>query len=445
MAGNITPKEEKMMRVLLVLDTLRGEHSTGLAAIARYTDPLIAKSVGPAHDLFDTAQYTRAMARQNKVFIGHNRYATTGKINRASAHPFEFGDIIGAHNGTLTNKGGLDGGHNFEVDSQALYNHISKHGVQDAVNKVGGAWALTWWDGADKTLNVLRNKERPLYLAPSKDDKTVFWASEHWMLIVAANQAKVDIEDPWFLKEDLHLKLAVPNNIGDKLPNFETKEVKSSYAPFTPPATQYKGLVGSSTKPSGQTPPSTKTYVNGVLQTTTYPPSQMDKKKLPAATGETPVGAAAVIHNQNDTFSNKKDVVMLITGKGVDTNGSLYAIGDISDCPFRCRLYLKGPEEYDDIAGQKVMGNLGNLYRNPKEGYFYKMTYSSYQLVDNEGQMFESKDGKPLHKGEWIARYGSCCWCTGYVDPTQKHRFSRLSDEAVCSLCCDDHEVVTYV
>src|SRR5690606_19875606 len=184
MAGELTLDAEKAFRTLLILDTLRGEHSTGVLGVGRYTnEPAIVKQVGSPFELFNDQRYDQKIEKVlNKVLLGHNRYATQGKINKANAHPYEFGSIIGAHNGTISNKHALNKGSTFDVDSQAIINSIDEEGIEATIPKLRGAWALVWWDMIDDTINFIRNSERTLYMCWSQDKKMMFWASEMWML-----------------------------------------------------------------------------------------------------------------------------------------------------------------------------------------------------------------------------------------------------------------------
>ena len=147
-AGVLTGTEEKILTNLLIVDSLRGTDSTGVAVINRVDDVKVAKAVGNPFELVESRAYTNALVGANKVIIGHNRYGTQGKINRRNAHPFEFDMLVGAHNGTLRSKHKLDDSRNFDVDSENLYHHIDKLGLYSAMEhlKVLGAWfgGINW-------------------------------------------------------------------------------------------------------------------------------------------------------------------------------------------------------------------------------------------------------------------------------------------------------------
>lgn len=196
-AGNLEFRDEGLLKRLLVYDYFRGPDSTGIAAIRKTGDSHIVKVPSNPIDLFDSKRFTTAVSGYSSLaFIGHNRAATKGKVNGANAHPFEYGDIVGAHNGTLDAESWkrLNNalGYETDVDSQAIIACIDKIGIEATVglmeegkSSVDGAWALVWVDTAKKTLNFLRNKHRPMWFAYTEDYKKIIWASE-WPMIRAA-------------------------------------------------------------------------------------------------------------------------------------------------------------------------------------------------------------------------------------------------------------------
>jgi len=81
-----------------------------------------------------------AMSRHNSWAIGgHTRYATQGSVNKANAHPFKYGHIIGSHNGMV------HAPQQYTVDSEYLFDVIREHGYKGLEN-VRGYWGLTWFD-----------------------------------------------------------------------------------------------------------------------------------------------------------------------------------------------------------------------------------------------------------------------------------------------------------
>lgn len=198
-AGDIGIQERKAFRNLLILDQFRGRHSTGIAVIDHdvknnTVNHDIFKAVGAPENLFN--KYDKDF--KDGVFdfdcvalIGHNRHATQGEVNEEGAHPFEFKDVIGCHNGTVHQYSLSDfyGYKDFQIDSQIIFSELNENkNIANVWSKADGAMALVWWDYSDMKLKMIRNKERPLHYVFSEDNKTVFWASEVWMLTVALNQ-----------------------------------------------------------------------------------------------------------------------------------------------------------------------------------------------------------------------------------------------------------------
>lgn len=228
-AGFLSLKDEATMKRLFMLDFFRGPDSTGLATVKTTGDVLVAKLSSHPIDLFEMPKFKSALnGGTAKAFIGHNRAATRGGVSTFNAHPFHYGSVVGAHNGTLDYKSTsiLEEavGEKYPVDSMALISAIDKLGVKAAIElcETGkdsntGAWSLVWYDQKDDTLNFLRNEHRPMWFAYSKDFKRIFWASD-WKMIANATQMQsvpdelyVDAKGNcyWTTTEDVHYKYSL--------------------------------------------------------------------------------------------------------------------------------------------------------------------------------------------------------------------------------------------
>lgn len=186
-AGNLGLKDEGLMRRMLLVNQMRGDDSTGLAAIRRNGDTAIVKTPGAPNDLYDMSKFKAALnGNTSCTFIGHGRAATRGAVTKQNAHPFQFDHIVGAHNGSLEWSAQTDLekalDDKFGVDSAALYAAIAKFGVDETLAMTRGSWSLVWVDLNEGTLNFLRNRERPLWYGFTKDFKRLMWASE-WPFI----------------------------------------------------------------------------------------------------------------------------------------------------------------------------------------------------------------------------------------------------------------------
>lgn len=255
MVGNLTFKDEAMMKRLLVLDYFRGPDSTGLASI-RANGSKIAKIASHPFDLFDCVRFTNTLnGFQSNAFIGHNRLATKGKVNGSNAHPFECGSIIGAHNGTLDVPSFLElkklAGQDYDVDSEAVFACIAKVGIEETIKHMTGAWALVWYDADEDAMFFLRNKERPLWYAFEVGFKKMYWASE-WEMIKAANgmlpnNSQTEIyKSPdkgyrWFpFEENVLYRVPIQDILvgTQDIPDYRVKELKGkekAIACYTPP------------------------------------------------------------------------------------------------------------------------------------------------------------------------------------------------------------------
>jgi hypothetical protein len=216
MAGDVTAvKYEKMFKDMLVMDVLRGEDSTGAITVSPNGNHKIAKAALLPPDLFQMKQFKNAMKGQMCAMIGHNRAATVGDVNYHGAHPFEHGDIVGVHNGTLQEwRADLDESSNFDVDSDCLIYNIAKNGAKETFESIRGAWACVWYDKSDHTINMIRNDKRPLFLGHTKAMNDLFFASEEWMLHAAGSRNSVSMEKVYQLREDIIYSWKLPEKGG---------------------------------------------------------------------------------------------------------------------------------------------------------------------------------------------------------------------------------------
>jgi len=187
---------------LLVIDSLRGVDSVGVASIDTFNRTFVHKKAMYPHDYLDSKGYQRILTRVNRVLIGHNRWATKGGISNNSAHPFDFNNVVGAHNGTLRQQYLLPDSADFEIDSENIFYSIDKDGIDETYSKIAGAAALVYWDKEQLSLNFIRNSERPLFYCFEKDRKAIFWASEAWMLSGVLQRHKIEHTSIINVKED---------------------------------------------------------------------------------------------------------------------------------------------------------------------------------------------------------------------------------------------------
>jgi hypothetical protein len=183
--GTISNTEAEIFKKLLVMSAFRGKDSTGVFAVQGDNKELrsayIKQATNPMNFLDATAEsFDKELNTSDaKALIGHTRYATKGDVTKKNAHPFDFPNVIGVHNGTLlvnpkTKK-------TYETDSESLYAFMNEHGLDETLTEIsqaGDAYVLIWFDKKAGTLNAIRNDKRPLAFAPVSNGNTVYWASE---------------------------------------------------------------------------------------------------------------------------------------------------------------------------------------------------------------------------------------------------------------------------
>lgn len=202
MAGNTNLKHMTMFRDMLLFDTTRGWDSTGVGHVGLSVNDKMSviKATGLLDSLFmydEEKELNDKFEFKNikKLLIGHNRAATVGGVTQENAHPFQYGGVTGVHNGTLSNWDKIKSD-DTDIDSKALIKSISEKGIKETWKSFQGAAAIVWHQREDETdyINMIRNSQRPLVFCYDKAKKILFWASEPWMIGVAARMNKVDLD-----------------------------------------------------------------------------------------------------------------------------------------------------------------------------------------------------------------------------------------------------------
>lgn len=135
---------------------------------------------------------------QHRYIVLHNRAATKGEVNNRNSHPFHIGEIVGVHNGTVTNHHGLSPqGFHHTVDSAHLLAAIEAEGSAKVIPRIQGSFNLIWMDNEDQTIHQVRNNDRPYVFAKLKDKEILVGASEKAMLKWLVSRHHMEIEYSW--------------------------------------------------------------------------------------------------------------------------------------------------------------------------------------------------------------------------------------------------------
>lgn len=196
--------ESGMFRDMLVIDTLRGFDSTGVFGVSNRGNMGLVKGAQNGASFVQTKEYKEFndQLQQFGMFaVGHNRAATRGEVNDANAHPFCVDDkIVLVQNGTY--KGDHSHHKKTEVDTEAVAHVLADNDdVEKALQKINAAYALVWYNIHTKTLHIIRNDERPMYISYTATGGVVF-ASEPEIILTAAARNNVNLKEaPYLIKE----------------------------------------------------------------------------------------------------------------------------------------------------------------------------------------------------------------------------------------------------
>lgn len=229
--------ETQAFRDMVVIDTLRGYDSTGVFGVNNLGNVGLLKAAMTGADFVRTKEFDTFDSNllNSGVFaVGHNRWATRGVVNDKNAHPFCVDDkIILVQNGTY--KGDHKHHADTEVDTEAIAHVLAKEDdIEVALQSINASYALVWYNTKTKTLYMIRNNERPLYIAYTKDGGTMF-ASEKGTIMLAAMRNDLTLTgEPYLLKEG-HLVTHVVDP-DSKMYESASKDINYSfrYAPNAP-------------------------------------------------------------------------------------------------------------------------------------------------------------------------------------------------------------------
>lgn len=170
-----------LFKNMLRINMIRGDDSTGVFGVGPKGNVDLVKGNSNGYVFTESSNFAEFEARMRKkyvIVVGHNRSATVGDVTPHNAHPFKVGNIVLVHNGTLISTANLT---KTTVDSEAIAHALNNHDMDEALGKLHGAYALVWYNIAEKSLNIARNVQRPLSILEYPD----FWSIQSEAMMAA--------------------------------------------------------------------------------------------------------------------------------------------------------------------------------------------------------------------------------------------------------------------
>lgn len=190
--GELNP--EKLKSLLFINALTRGKDSTGI----------FTPSLGTIKSVFSADTFLIQLLKSNKgieeelkkdsVFIGHVRQKTHGEKKKENAHPFTYGNVTGAHNGTLNNHLELikeEDKEDYPVDSMILFSRLNQDKNFNVLSEFDGAAAILFFnDLTPDTIYAYRNDDRPLFRGTIKDSGIFFSSIEDSLKIIGCESVE---------------------------------------------------------------------------------------------------------------------------------------------------------------------------------------------------------------------------------------------------------------
>jgi asparagine synthetase B (glutamine-hydrolysing) len=187
--GATLPTNKKVSRedinLMYLMAEERGGHACGYTDRKKiYKEPLKSPEFLPKITIDDTNE-----------FIGHTRYKTFGENNRDNAHPFNFENVLGVHNGSIYNWQDLRTKYaqNHDVDSQLTYWMINELGLKETLPQLRGWMAFAFWDKKNNNVLNLYRLGKPLWIG-KKDDGYYFGSLEDYVKAIGCTETQ-EIEE----------------------------------------------------------------------------------------------------------------------------------------------------------------------------------------------------------------------------------------------------------
>lgn len=183
---------ELIARLLLSIES-RGRHATGISVTDMHDeDTFVWKKANTASEVVKSDVWKSLVDNRitgsTMIVQGHTRWATHNNAESDEcAHPFRIGQIVGAHNGVISNWRALEddaikqgvgelAGVPWRVDSQAIFGWLNaSKDATKVLDALDGYFALSWV--RKRTLYLARSHGGTLHCAYIPQYKMLVWNS----------------------------------------------------------------------------------------------------------------------------------------------------------------------------------------------------------------------------------------------------------------------------
>jgi len=182
----------------MYVGAIRGQDATGLFAVARKTGACVGlKKAVEGHEFVNLNNVDRLLfdVEDYSVVVAHNRKGTLGGTDTAAAHPFKYEAITLVHNGTIQGHRVLStASRGATVDSDGIARALATKPAIEVLESIQGAFTLVWHDSRDGTVNIAKNKDRPLALSYITGNNGLLMTSEAGMLRWLAGKYGIELQ-----------------------------------------------------------------------------------------------------------------------------------------------------------------------------------------------------------------------------------------------------------
>lgn len=211
-----------LTRFMTLENQSRGKDSTGIAVIDKDNNIFNVRKVKSASGFLSNSAVDDALriniSKDARKILGHTRYATTGDVNLNNTQPFMYQNIIGTHNGIVTNYKSLFKRFQLKAsttcDSEALFAMMSvcdtPRKMAKKLGKVNGYFALSFHNMNDPNKHYFALGNHECHFMTDQKENFIIYSSDKSVLKELSLVFNLKLE-AIEIKEDTLVELDIKN------------------------------------------------------------------------------------------------------------------------------------------------------------------------------------------------------------------------------------------